>query len=78
MQPSADRRDDVSLAAGIGFVALGALLLLDQAGAIDLTLGWLGAMVAAVLGTVLLVSGLRDPAPPPPPSSPPRLARQSE
>ena len=78
MQPSADRRDDVSLAAGIGLVALGALLLLDQSGAIDLTLGWLGAMVAAVLGTVLLVSGLRDPAPPPPPSSPPRLARQSE
>ena len=78
MQPSADRRDDVSLAAGIGLVALGALLLLDQAGAIDLTLGWLGATVAAVLGTVLLVSGLRDPAPPPPPTSPPRLARQSE
>jgi peptidoglycan/LPS O-acetylase OafA/YrhL len=78
VQPSADRRDDVSLAAGIGLAALGALLLLDQSGAIDVTLGWLGAMVAAVLGTVLLVSGLRDPAPPPPPSSPPRLARQSE
>ena len=78
MQPSADRRDDVSLAAGIGLVALGALLLLDQAGAIDLTLGWLGAMVAAVLGTVLLVSGLRDPPPPPPPRSPPRRARPSE
>lgn len=77
MQRSADRRDDVSLAAGVGLVALGALLLLDQSGAIDLTLGWLGATVAAVLGTVLLVSGLRDPAPPPP-SSPPRLARQSE
>lgn len=75
MQRSADRRDDVSLAAGVGLVALGALLLLDQSGAIDLTLGWFGATVAAVLGTVLLVSGLRDP---PPPSSPPRLARQSE
>ena len=78
MQQSADRRDDVSLAGGIGVVALGALLLLDQSGAIDLTLGWLGATVAAVLGAVLLVSGLRDPSPPLPPSSPPRLARQSE
>ena len=78
MRPSADRRDDVSLAGGIGVVALGALLLLDQSGAIDLTLGWLGATVAAVLGAVLLVSGLRDPSPPLPPSSPPRLARQSE
>jgi peptidoglycan/LPS O-acetylase OafA/YrhL len=78
VQRSADRRDDVSLAAGIGLVALGALLLLDQSGAIDLTLGWLGATVAAVLGAVLLVSGLRDPAPPAPPSAPPRLARQSE
>jgi peptidoglycan/LPS O-acetylase OafA/YrhL len=75
---SADRRDDVSLAAGIGVVALGVLLLLDQAGALELTFGWLGAIVAAVVGTVLLVSGLRDPAPPSPPAPPPRLARQSE
>jgi hypothetical protein len=78
VRPSADRRDDVSLTAGIGVAALGALLLLDQSGAIDLTLGWLGAIVAALVGTVLLVSGLRDPTPPAPPSPPPRLARQAE
>jgi hypothetical protein len=75
---SADRRDDVSLAAGIGVAALGVLLLLDQTGALELTFGWLGAIVAAVVGTALLVSGLRDPAPPSPPASPSRLARQSE
>jgi hypothetical protein len=77
VRPSADR-DDVSLAAGIGVITLGALLLLDQSGAIELTFGWLAAILAAVVGTALLVSGLRDPVPPPPPSSPPRLARQSE
>ena len=75
---SADGRDDVSLAAGVGVVALGALLLLDQSGAIELTFGWLGAIVAAVVGTVLLVSGLRDPLPPLPPRPPASLARQSE
>jgi peptidoglycan/LPS O-acetylase OafA/YrhL len=74
---SADR-DDVSLAAGMGVIALGLLLLLDQSGAIELTFGWLGALLAAVVGTALLVSGLRDPVPPAPPRSPPRLARQSE
>jgi peptidoglycan/LPS O-acetylase OafA/YrhL len=75
---SADGRDDVSLAAGVGVVALGALLLLDQSGAIELTFGWLGAIVAAVVGTVLLVSGLRDSLPPLPPRPPASLARQSE
>jgi peptidoglycan/LPS O-acetylase OafA/YrhL len=75
---SADGRDDVSLAAGFGVVALGALLLLDQSGAIELTFGWLGAIVAAVVGAVLLVSGLRDPLPPLPPRPPASLARQSE
>ena len=75
---SADGRDDVSLAAGVGVVALGALLLLDQSGAIELTFGWLGAIVAAVVGTVLLASGLRDPLAPLPPKPPASLARQSE
>ncbi len=75
---SAERRDDVSLAAGIGVVVLGAALLLDQVDAIELTFGWLGAIVAAVVGTALLVSGLRDPGPAPMPSRPPPIARRAE
>jgi peptidoglycan/LPS O-acetylase OafA/YrhL len=75
VRPSAERRDDVSLAAGIGVLVLGAALLLAQSGAIELTFGWLGAIVAGVAGAALLVSGLRDPEPPP---HPPPLARQSE
>lgn len=77
--PSGDvarRTDPVSLAGGIGLVGFGVLLLLDQTGAIALTFGWLGAIVSAVAGAVLLISGLRDPvAPRPPEAAPPVLAR---
>ena len=51
-------RDPVSLVAGIAVTALGALLLLDQTEAIELTFGWLGAALAAVLGVILVISGL--------------------
>jgi hypothetical protein len=69
VQRSAERRtpDQVSLAAGIGIAVLGVALLLDQVDAVALSFGWLGAIVAAVAGTALLISGLRDPGPPPPP-----------
>jgi hypothetical protein len=50
--------DPVSLVAGVTLLALGVLLILDQAGALDLTFGWLGATLAAVLGGVLVASGL--------------------
>lgn len=73
MRASADRRhrvDPVSLVAGVGVALLGGLLLLDQLGSVELTLGWLGAAVAAVVGTALLISGLRDPEPPPHPGEP--------
>jgi len=52
--------DRVSLSAGLALGALGALLMLDQADTIDLGFGWLGAATAAVLGVVLLVSGLEE------------------
>ncbi len=39
---------------------MGVLLLLDQEDALSLTLGVFGALVAAVIGTILLVSGLSD------------------
>jgi peptidoglycan/LPS O-acetylase OafA/YrhL len=51
-------RDPVSLVAGIAVTALGALLLLDQADAIELTFGWLGAALAAMLGVILVISGI--------------------
>jgi hypothetical protein len=54
-------RDLVSLVAGAVFLAVGALLVLDQAGAIELTLGWVGAVMAAALGAILVASGLTEP-----------------
>ncbi len=52
------RIDRVSLTAGLVVIGLGGLLLLDQEDVIDLTLGLVGALVAATIGTILLVSGL--------------------
>jgi uncharacterized membrane protein HdeD (DUF308 family) len=52
--------DRVSLAAGIALLLLGILLILDQTGTLELTVGWLGAAFAAALGSVLVISGLDD------------------
>jgi hypothetical protein len=51
-------RDPVSLVAGVAVTALGTLLILDQAEVVELTLGWLGAALAVVLGAILVISGL--------------------
>ena len=53
-------RDPVSLVAGIAVIALGGLLILDQVEAIELTFGWVGAALAAVLGVILVISGLTE------------------
>jgi hypothetical protein len=52
------RVDSVSLVSGIAMLALGALLLLDQAGTIDLTFAYLLPALTGALGAVLLASGL--------------------
>jgi hypothetical protein len=39
---------------------MGVLLLADQEDAISLSLGLLGAIVAAVIGTILLISGIDE------------------
>ena len=52
------RLDLVSLASGAVIAALGALVLLDSAGAIELTLGWLAVAVTAGVGVIVLLSGL--------------------
>ena len=51
-------RDPVSLTAGVAITGLGALLILDQSDVIHLTFGWLGAVLALVAGTILVISGL--------------------
>lgn len=50
--------DPVSLVGGLATVLLGALLLLDQSGNIELTFGWFFAAVCATVGATLAVSGL--------------------
>jgi hypothetical protein len=52
------RVDAVSLASGAAIVALGALVLLDASGAIDLSLGWMAVALTGAAGLILLVSGL--------------------
>lgn len=52
------RPDTTALVAGLALTALGALLLLDQTGALELDLGWAGVALSAATGLILLVSGL--------------------
>jgi hypothetical protein len=50
--------DVVSLVAGAGAIVFGAVLLADSAGGLHLTFAWLAPLVCAVLGAILLASGL--------------------
>jgi hypothetical protein len=52
------RADPVSLVAGAGIALLGGLLLAYQLDAVDLGFGVLGPVCLAVLGAILLASGL--------------------
>ena len=51
------RPDLVSLASGAVIAALGALVLLDSSGALDVSLGWIAVALTAAIGTILLMSG---------------------
>jgi hypothetical protein len=55
-----DRRgpDTPSLVAGLAIVVFGAVLLLDRAGAFDLRLGAFAPLACALIGAILLASGL--------------------
>jgi hypothetical protein len=56
---ASDRRPDgPSLVAGVAVVLLGLVLVLDHAGVLDLRFAALGPLVCAVLGAILLASGL--------------------
>jgi hypothetical protein len=50
--------DVPTLVAGIAIAALGALVLADAEGGLDLRFGWLAPACLAVLGAVLLAGGL--------------------
>lgn len=49
-----------TLAAGVGIVALGVWILLDADGSVGLSFEALGPALAALVGLVLLASGLED------------------
>ncbi len=55
---SADRLDITSLVAGIVVIALGALLLLDRLGVVDIGFGALAPAMIGTVGAILLASGL--------------------
>jgi hypothetical protein len=52
--------DRVSLWSGVIVIAVGALLLLDAAGALDVSPGWFAVALSAAVGGVLVVSGLAN------------------
>jgi hypothetical protein len=52
------RIDFISLASGAVLAALGALVLLDSAGALDLSVGWIATAFTGGAGAILLVAGL--------------------
>jgi hypothetical protein len=53
-------RDPVSFVGGIAIAVLGVLLVLDQAGALDMSAGWIGAALCAAIGVTLVASGIAD------------------
>jgi hypothetical protein len=52
------RPDTPSLVAGAALAAFGAVLLLDHTGALHLTFSALGPLVCALVGAILLATGL--------------------
>jgi len=54
------RADRTLVAAGVATIALGALLLLDRLGVIDLRFGYTAPAVLAAFGAVLLTAGLSE------------------
>jgi hypothetical protein len=54
----AAKPDIPALVAGLALLALGAVLLLDAAGAIDLSFGLFAPIACAAMGAILLANGL--------------------
>jgi uncharacterized membrane protein len=53
--------DPASLVSGVIVIALGGVLLLDQADVLDLRLEYMAPLVLAALGGILLACGLAGP-----------------
>ena len=58
MSEPRDRIDLTSLVAGVAIAVIGALILLQDDGAVDLEAGWLFAVLEAATGVVLIASGM--------------------
>jgi hypothetical protein len=54
--------DPASLVAGLIVIVLGTVLLLDQAGVVDLAFEYMAPLVLAALGGILLACGLTGPS----------------
>jgi hypothetical protein len=52
--------DLVSLGSGAVIAAVGALLLLDSSGALDISPGWMAVALTGAVGVILVLSGLLD------------------
>ena len=52
------RPDPPALVAGIALLGLGGLLWLDELGVVRLGVGWVAPAICAVVGAVLLTTGL--------------------
>jgi len=52
--------DSLLLASGAVVAALGAIVLLDSSGAVDVSLGWMAVMLTGAVGVIVLLSGLTD------------------
>jgi hypothetical protein len=52
------RFEPASLVAGLAMTGLGLLLLLDDGGSLELSGGWLAAVICAAIGAILIASGL--------------------
>ena len=52
------RVDILSLGAGAAIAVVGALVLLDSAGALELSLAWMAVALIAAVGAILVLSGL--------------------
>jgi hypothetical protein len=52
------RIDFVSLASGALIAVLGVMVLLDESGELDISLGWMAVLLTGAVGALLLISGL--------------------
>lgn len=50
--------DILSLGAGAAIAVVGALVLLDSSGALDLSLGWIAVALTGAVGVILVLSSL--------------------